>query len=477
MGIIPTTPSSFTQSTNDFGAELSIEQNGQMTKLESILGMGQAVNFIEEVKVNVKLGQILNIEVSLNPPLDQALKLLRSGSLGLGFTAKRPSTSTTIGTDATTAAPPGGTSIFVNKLAVRLHYAGLKSKWFKGLLLQPDISITPEGVSITLKAIGMLFEASKTFPTKSWTGQETSASIIKELLGDQVHIVYKQHADAIFSQPYGKPINSTKNNMELAKDIIQEQNCFMFMSGSNGTNIQNITISTINEMRVAPTVNATFVAYRQINPSLRQFPLTAFSAPIQNLLIPSGAWGGVKVTTMASSDKVVNDQVNTPTDTYAAERSGKVSSPDGSIGGGASQGQTTQSGDAAGISRSAATGKIVPVPARNLADQGLNLMKGWVHDATDSVFTYDVTGMGVVDLLPGSMVQILISDIHELSGVFDCSEVEHVMGTGGVETKMTLIRTGGLLAAASAGVEKVKAKSSQLFGTTTQSSTTAGVIQ
>lgn len=464
MGIIPSIPNLIPQvfgskssKPDKFGVELSIERNGHMVPLESILGMGTAVHFVDQVKVNIKLGQILNIEITLNPPLDQAIKLLRSGSLGLGFTTKRPSTATTIDSGSDTAAPVGGTSVFVNKIAVKLHYAGLESPWFKGLLLQPDIDITADGIGITLKAIGMLFEASKTYPIKSWTGEEPTSDIIDDLIGDQVDIQYKPQAQALFDQPYGKPINSTKNNMELAKDLIQEKNSFMYQAGSKDKNTQTVVISTINEMRQKHKVKATFVAFRQIDPSNRQFPMIAFSAPIQNLLVPGGPWTGFKVASMDASTKT-SATVNSPTETYSKERTGLANSPDGSMGGGISQGQNTGTGDAAGISRSNQGGKMMPTPMRGAKEHAVDLVKGFVHDATDSVFMYDVTGIGVMDLLPGQMVQVLVSDIRELSGMFDCLEVEHTMGSGGVETKMKLLRTGGLVTAASLGVEKIKGK-------------------
>lgn len=472
---LPSIVSSLETPQDKFGVELAIEKDGKMIAFEDILELGPAVHFVEQVKVSIKIGQLLNIEVNLNPPLDQALALLRSGSLGLGFTTKRPSTATSIGSVSPLAAPVGGTSIFVNKIAVKLHYAGLESPWFKGMLLQPDIDITADGISITLKAVGMLFDASKTFPAKSFTGKETTESIIKTLIGDQVKIVYKSEAQSKFAQPYGKPINSTKNNLELAKDIIQEKNCFLIMSGSNDKDIQTVTISTVNEMRQVSSVNATFVAFRQIDPSKREFPLTAFSAPIQNLIVPGGPWGGFKVGTFDTSTKKAKI-TNSPKDTYAKERTGKVSSSDGSMGGDVSQAQNTASGDAGGISRNTQAGRMIPLPARNSSTSVIDLMKGFIHDATDNVFLYDITSIGVMDLLPGNLIQVAISDITELTGVFDCIEVEHVMGSGGVETRMSLVRTGGLVTAASLGIEKIKSKTANFLGTQTKTSTPTGVI-
>lgn len=453
MDLLQNITKSGSSSPDEFGVELSLEQNGSLVPIETILGMGQVMHFVDSVKVNIKLGQILNIEVGLNPPLDQALKLLRSGTLGLGFTVKKTGAAPADPL-AGIAAPSGGSSsVFVNKMAVRLHYAGLKSKWFKGLLLQPDIEINAEGISITMKAIGMLFESSKTYVAKSYTGKENTSTILNEILGKQFQIIYKPEAKSQLGQPYGKPINSTKSNMELAKDIIQEKNCFMYESGSSDKKQQKIVISTVNEMRQKPKAKASLVAYRQINPANREFPLISFSAPIQNLLLPGAPWGGVKAQQF-SSDKKSLKPTNVPKETYSKDRSNKINSSDGTMGGSVSQGQITGSGDAGGISRNEQAGRTIPIPSRDAKHNALDMMKGFVHDFTDTVFKYDVTTIGIVDLLPGNMIHVAISNIKELTGLFDCTEIEHVISNSGCETRLSLVRTGGLVTAASQGAQK-----------------------
>lgn len=452
--------------------ELMVENNGKFVPIESTVGLGPAVHFVDSVRVTMGLFRILNIDVTLNPPIEIALKLLRSGNLGFGFSVPKPVPAPkTDGSDDTMAKKLSGLSVVMNKIAVRMHYGGMSSPWYKGLLLQPEVDINTEGITIQLKAVGMLFDAAKTYVTKSFDKEMTTEQIVRELLGKEIEPDIKPEARALLSQKHGG-YTTTKNNFESAKEILQKKHCKMVLAGAGDLGKQRVLIFSANEEKNKEKANAEFVAFRQINPSLRQFPMFSFSAPIQNLLV--GPWCGFNLGFLKKDDKSKTRYAADAED-VAKTRSKLFSN--GSMGGGASQAPTDSTGNAGGISRSDQAAKTVPAIYRDAINNTIDNIREFVHDFVDHVFEYDVTTVMVPDLLPGHVVKVSISDIKEFNGTYGVMEVTHSITSSGAETQSRLYRTAGLVQATSAGIETVKTATMEKFSRKSVSPSSSGVLK
>lgn len=461
-------------------AEVWLEKGQAMTPIGEIIGLGQTMNFIEQIKINITLGSIIQMDITLDPPIEQAIALLKSGYLGIGFSVKKHNSKTS--TPQAAAQANNQTTIdntsssalsftpYMNKVCVRLHYGGLSSRWFKGLLLQPEIDISVEGVSITLKAIGMLFNSHKSLAPVVFTPGTTKLQAIEKLLTPEVHLNPTKGALAKLSEPMETTkftYPSGKSWLEHARDIAATAQCKIVQSGSyTPDGQQQIDVFQVSERRTNKSVKAAFVAYRQINPQNREFPLISFNAPIQNLLL--GPYSGFNIAKGAKKFTYEDS-----TDSYEA-RGPVPASSDKAMGGGFGMASTNQQGDSGGMTQPDQAKPMYPAP-----ESFLDTLRGWAHDFVDKVFEYEVTSVGVVDLLPGCLVNVAVANIAELTGSFDLYEVEHVVSSSGVETRMRMIRTGGFLSLLSEGVEQVKADITSISGSNTKppkTSTTTGTI-
>src|SRR6185295_654455 len=83
----------------------------------------QSAHFIQSISVKNTILGFTNIEVTFTPPFEQAIALINSGVIGLGFSTKQPSG------DAQQGDPQLATSMLstigFNQISVRLHYGGM----------------------------------------------------------------------------------------------------------------------------------------------------------------------------------------------------------------------------------------------------------------------------------------------------------------------------------------------------------------
>lgn len=419
-----------------------------MVPLEQILGYGPGMNFVERVTVKVGLGKILNIEVTLDPPLDVALNILRKGLVGFGFTlqAQKPSQSSTANSD--TAAPAESTVITLNKIAVRLWNGSISSPWFTGLLFQPDISVGPEGITITMQAFGMIFESSKTYVGKHFPSGTKKIEIIKTLIeNDNINLKFSSGAQSILSETITEDYVSSKTNWETAKELLSSWNCGLYVLGSKTEkDKQTVYVFGLSEPKKNKKVAASFVAFRQIDPANRVFPLISFSSPLQNLFIPNVGAFGTKATQISKSEP------------------GKVSRTDTSAGGKSFHERSTQTSSStiAGSldrtnnfsNRPEQSEKQIPAPSES--QHFIDTVKGYMHDFVERAFEYHITSIGVPDIFPGSRVNIAVSDIRELSGEYDVYEVTHEVSSGGYQTSLHCMRTKGFASIIDKGLEVAK---------------------
>lgn len=432
-------------------------QFGDGKTIGQVLGLDSAVNFIEQVKVNIVMGAIITMDITLDPPIEQAIALLKSKRLGIGFSTKQHQSKTS--TPQAAAGQNQSTinnqqsnnldySVQINQISIRLHYGGLSSPWFKGLLLQPEVDISIDGISITMKAIGMLFTSQKSLAPVTFQAQQTKQQAINQLLTDEVEVIYEPEAASVLQQPMSttRQTYTGKSHLEHARAIANTVGCKIIqIGGLSPSGKQQVGVRHVSSWRNNKTPpSATFVAYRQINPSNREFPLISFTCSIQNVML--GPFSGFNIGTGTKKITITDS-----TESYAQKRGQAVTPKDGTTAGAMAMGQATKQGDTQGMSQPDQAKPMYPSPGSLL-----DTVTGYCHDFLDKAFEFELTSVGVVDLLPGALVGVAISDITELSSTYDLWEVEHTVSSGGVETKINVKRTGGMASAFSQGIETVK---------------------
>jgi len=427
--------------------ELLLEENGVMQSIQSVIG--PASSYIDSVRVNIPLLKIFTVDVHLAPPLEQAIKLLKSGKIGIGFSKS----------DSGTGAIPiplgsigiSKLGIAVNRMAVRLHYGGRSSSFFKAILMPPDIDISTDGVSITMKGVGMMFSSTKAQKQRTFKDQ-TKSKILQELIGDEVEIKIEDRK-AIEDLDVQMNYDQSKSDWESALEVLESANCTGFYAGAkNPGNADSAQIFKIRSRHGTRTIQRipTFVMYRQINPNKRVYPLLGLSTEVTNLTLPGAAWGK-KISSNNREEKKTND-VKAGAGTMS-ESTNTTTSQDGSVAGGQNATQRGTKADVAGnVKPDDVGGAGLSVPGKFEVEKA----KGLVHSFMDKTFQYSLQSIGVVDLLPGQMVNVAIADIDALTGAYDLYEVEHNVSSGGVETALKCARTGGLISALSQQFEKAR---------------------
>lgn len=272
-----------------YGANVTllIERQGKLIPIQDILGSGRRIgNFIDRVNIKIGLFHLFEIEVQLSPPLKEAIDLLKTGALGLGFQLVRSTGKTAT---ATETASTSDKKIRLNEMVIQFSYGGLSSQAFTAIMMAPEVSLGLEGIDITLKGIGYLLNSAKS--TSQISKRDTRLNLIKELLGTNVTVVVAA-GDEKANEALNESVEftATKSDYESAVELISNANCVISYEGSPkpGGN-QTVRIKSKELMRKGRAV-ATFVAYGQIDPNNAVYPLLSLSCPITNLLLPGGAF-------------------------------------------------------------------------------------------------------------------------------------------------------------------------------------------
>lgn len=434
-----------------FGASAKIWiRSGQGAQsLESLFG--DSIAYIERVRVKINLLQLLEIEVTLAPPIEKAFQILRSGKLGVGFSIERTSgrkQSIDIESVATKSI-----SVSTNSIAVQLYYGGLQSRIFEAILITPEISIGLEGISITLKGVGYLFSDTKRSSAKSYEGKNAQ-EVVKDLIGKDVDLEFEPDARERLSK-VGYEFSNTRTNYEMALEILKQHDCFLFEAGKTKINDgkSKVIVRSYDYARKKNKGVPMFVAYRQIDPNAGIYPILGMNAAITNLLLPKGAFGQKQFFYNKETKEL--DELTTDAKEISKSSQG-IPTGDKTTAGGAALGGITPGGGTTGFTGGDkdVIGGVTPGLKRGIKSTA-DIMRGVVHEYTSKIFEYDLETIGVVNMLPGQIVKVNIGDVEELSGSYDLRDVEHTLSTDGVVTNLTLLRTGGFLSSLSSGLQDV----------------------
>src|SRR6185312_2126923 len=316
-----------------FGVNVNlwIEDNGKMKAFRTL--SGNATDYIESISVKIGLMETFQLEVKICPPLTEAVRLINTGKIGLGFSLSNTD-STTKSSSSGDGVSGSGSKFSLNKMAVQFSYGGRTSPVFKALLLMPEVEVGEEGIDITMKGIGMLFESTKT--PGILAGTMTPMDAIKKWMGDgtNVHMKFDSRAAAELSKNT-ETYPVTKTGFEATKHVLERHNCRMFYAGASTVDgLQTVEVVHDEFRRQKSAIQ--FVAFKQIDPNKNVYGILSLSAPINNLVL-SAAIHGTKTSVVNKSSKTVT-QDDGGAASYAKKNTTKITTQDGSAPGGADSG-------------------------------------------------------------------------------------------------------------------------------------------
>lgn len=405
----------------------------------------QVAGFIEKVSVKVGLLRFTEIEITFVPPIAQAVTMLGRKYIGLGIPSGGQKTSDN---NNPGIAEPVPSVLGFNQISVRLHYGGKSSNYFRAILVVPEVDIGTDGISVTLKATGFLFPQSKTAMSKALK-QHNRLQLLKDLYKDQSGqdldvdiIIHPDDSECQKAMAKLDTVVTDVNNHTAARSILDRSGCVMIDTGTKSPDGKPvIEILSKSYIRKQSPSAPTFVLWGQINPNKGRYPILDMKTSLVNYT--SGLMLGLNVQGKDSSTKKTDDK--TKASLEAKQAGGTQTAQGGSVGG-------TSNKDMKAIKKS--------VPERgekfgnSMKEAALNL----ATKLTEKALQYELTVPGIVDLMPGQVVNVLVAGVGFLSGPYDLWEVSHSFGTDGVYSTLTLARTFGLVKAVDKGIQATERK-------------------
>lgn len=440
-----------------FGASvnLQIDTGSGMRSFRSAAGV--AADYIESISVKIGLVENIRIEIKLAPPIEDGIKLLKSGICGMGFSLKKndPNKKAKNIGDGVVV---NGNKFSLNKMAVQISYGGLYSPWFKAYILQPEFSMGSDGLEITMHGIGMLFDQTQT--SVSHDEQLTPYEAVMTIFKDQnIHPVFEPKAKDVLQSGAKTSLTGGKNGQEQLAAILKANHCrFVYIGNKKGgpDGLQEVKILHVEESRDKNKVHNAFVAFKDINPNRRVFPILDMNAPLSNVMIGTFL-NKVKGGTFNRSKKE-----HKQTDVDYKKRTSQVVSSDGSVPSASDGASRNQSGEPSNPdSNDSSIGSFASHFIGAVAREGTDLnerIHGAACDWMEKAFQFNFSTVCVPDLLPATMVAINVADIPTLSNNFDVFSVEHVISNGGCETHVETKAMAGMAAALGQGLNKVVGK-------------------
>lgn len=424
----------------------------------------QYSNFVTRISVSISLLKFTEIRVQLDPTLQEAVQLINSGVLGLGFAGTSEAPAASSSDFAVTSKRKYG----FNKLKVRLHYGGLSSPWYTGILMPPNVRIGTDGIGLELRAVGVLFNQLKNSSKKAYRSQSRER-VLKELTNDGKDlelVINKDDAKAREALAKIESMNQSMNNWAQVKQMLEKSNLRIMDVGSNSLDSPpRFEILSMDYLRKTKKGVRTFSVFKQINPNAGIFPILDMETSINNFLF--GQTVGNTINSFDSSTKgqtaPSRQKVGGAT---LSQKTGTMPSTDGSVAGTSTDPNVS--------------GRSISVPQGGREDHPyLEKVNGFIQGAIEGASQYSISTVGLVDMLPGRPANVEVGSekgtVKFLTGTYDCIEIEHEMSVDGVETRLQLAKTFGLAPLIEQGVSKAVSKVSDIAGNTKQS-TSAGTL-
>lgn len=431
--------------------ELWIENNAKWIPFRNIAG--NATDYIQSVSIRVGLMNNFTMNVKICPPLADAIALLNSGKVGLGFSASNSTSSVKSSSKAGEDVDKSNKDYHMNKIAIRIKYGGQISPWFRAILLMPEFELSnEEGIEISLNGVGMLFEATK--KPAIIDGEISAVDAIKKLLGSgnqNINVVFTDSALKNLNESKNISVSSGVNSMEEASKILKANHCYFICEGAPDlTSKQVFKVFSSQDRR--NTTFGTFVAFRQIDPNNGIYPILSLRSPLTNVVVGSMLLNAKN----EFYDKSKKQSVIKPQDGKSYQETGgnKIPANDNS----APSVQEDSVFDSDSIE-----GTILGSTQKR-GSGFIDVVKGAAIDFMEKTFEYQISTVCIPAILPGRLVGIGVADIKALSGQYDLVSVEHTISSGGAETSLECRAMGGLAAAAGVGMNKIVSAAADKLG-------------
>jgi hypothetical protein len=421
----------------------SIARGNPESKVQTGL---EYVQFVESVKVNISLFRFIQIGVVLRPTYEEALNLVSSGLLGMGFSASNKSSKGDGGDFASSTIGNYG----FNQIIVKLHSSDKQSQYFKGMLLVPEFQITQDSIEIQLKAVGFMNFTRQRAVAKSYNG-ETYKDVLNELTKDSSNsfVVQVDPDDKVCNKFLDSPFygNVCKKNWETLKDIFRQGNLRVIDTGStdiSGSSI--IKLASMDFLKKQP-VSYQFVAFRDIDPSKNIYPIISMRTSIVNYAANQTLTSIVNSISDTDKLKPKDDNQSEIGPETSKEFTTGVMSSNGSM-----PGKDPVDKEALGKTRSS------PMNGGTYVEK----LKGYWQSLVDTAASYELNTVGIPDALPGKPVKVTIGNgVKFLSGTYDCYELEHNWTNSGSETTFNLFNTLGLASVLDSSMQVIEKKVSE----------------
>lgn len=436
---------------------------------------GNSADYIESISIRIGILENIRIEVKLAPPVADGIRLLKSGVCGLGYSLnKTDSTKSPVAVG--TQVNQNGNQFSLNKMMIQISYGGLVSPWFKAYIMMPEFEIGDEGMEITMHGFGMLFD--ETQKTAIFAGQFTPYDAVNKILSDQnVVPQFDKKAGEVLKNGKKISVIDGKTHQEQLNSILKANNCkFVYIGNTQGgpKGKQNIRIFHVEDTRDTNKALASFVAFKNINPQKRVFPILNISGPLTNVAIGTALTKNSGHNFNRGEKKYKSSVIS-----YGDDRTTKITSTDGSAPGESSPSLRNEQAETSGPDSSdTSVGSLISTITRD----GSNMeerAKGAIYDWMEKAYELNIVVPCIPDLLPANLVHVNIADIKALNNYFDLFAVEHTIGNGGAETRLNLKAMAGLAASAAQKINKITgsfaATASSLGKTTTKTPTSSGV--
>jgi hypothetical protein len=423
--------------------DMKIYKAGQMFDRENL---PEFFNSISRVYLASRTGEIAQIEITLTPSYDDAMFILRSGLLGTGLgkpgqlpkSSKEKQAPKDISSQSTTTTGASDTGLLSDVMAgfaqVEVSLLrpgeGLATRFYRGAITQPSVSIQSAQVTITLKAYGnAIFATSAQYDFdlgKTGTIKELIQACC-DLIGYNFSIK-KSHKATVDKKLETKvpPKIVRDSPFNMIRWALGQARCSFHDDPLEQNTITIIDMDTSAFKPEEPQI--TLVQWRQIDPDKNVFPIIDFNLNSNvSLFLTGRSFGNYKLGADEKRKKSsTNNSIESEIDSSDRENKVDTSKTTKRI-------ENTQ--QRPGIS-------VANYTQSSQEQSNLSDSDSMIGSAQFQKYILTILGIPHIGML--DQVNVLIGDIQELSGVILVTKVEHSLDEGGWITNLEGTVTGDI---------------------------------
>jgi len=397
-------------------------------------------NSISKIHLNVRTGEIVTIDIELTPTFNDAIEILKSGLLGINLGSKEQKPEIQGKNVSALNAPVTSTSNGMGKtisgfaqIEVQLSRPGEEignrpytTRWYKGALTQPDVSIQETDITITMKGYGNAVFATGLIFQFTMNGK-TISDVVDACLDI---IDFKKNIKTTHQASVEKKL------LEKVPDQIMTDTPFAIMKWALGLQKLAFTedLTELNTIIIYDTdvsnfkssePKYTFVQWRQVDLENNIYPLFSFNVDSARSLFLSGRAFGNYTRGLDEKKKeaITNENSEVKDDAYNQIENNAKSFL------GKDNGKTF--------------GWISLQPRKESTQQAQTSQNETVIGS--SIYQkFSLETYGIPDIDPLDQVNMMIGDIKEFTGVLIVTRVSHTIDGNGWITSLEATKIGDI---------------------------------